>query len=158
MKVSNKKMMDEINITPLTDIFLVLLIIMMVVAPMLNYRGLPVSFASADAAESKTEKVKIMSLFVAPNGDIQIEGEVTARDRIKDQVKAKAAAFPDGVEVAVSPDSSLDAMAFALNAVQAAGIQKVSVTEQAEPTAPETAAPAEKKPAPKPAPKTSRKK
>ncbi|MBM3288714.1 MAG: biopolymer transporter ExbD, partial [Candidatus Hydrogenedentes bacterium] len=30
--------MDEINITPLTDIFLVLLIIMMVVAPMLNYR------------------------------------------------------------------------------------------------------------------------
>ena len=31
---------NEINITPLTDIFLVLLIIMMVIAPMLDQQGL----------------------------------------------------------------------------------------------------------------------
>ena len=148
MKVSNKKVMDEINITPLTDIFLVLLIIMMVVAPMLNYRALPVSFASSDGAESKTETVKIMSMFVAENGDIQIEGDVTARTRLIDAIKEKVAAFPDGVEVAVAPDASLDAMSFALNAVQSAGIQKVSVTQQDEP---------EKKaePQPEPAPKKS---
>ncbi|MCC6153561.1 MAG: biopolymer transporter ExbD, partial [Candidatus Hydrogenedentes bacterium] len=42
MRAHNKGVMDEINITPLTDIFLVLLIIMMVVAPMLNYLALPV--------------------------------------------------------------------------------------------------------------------
>jgi biopolymer transport protein ExbD/biopolymer transport protein TolR len=127
--------MDEINITPLTDIFLVLLIIMMVVAPMLNYRALPVRFASADAQESKTEKVKIMSLVVVENGDIQIEGEITARDRIKQAIQDKTAAFPDGVEIAVAPDASLDAMTFALNAVQMAGIQKVSVTQQTQPAA-----------------------
>ncbi len=133
MRASSNKVMDEINITPLTDIFLVLLIIMMVVAPMLNYRALPVRFSSADTAESKnSDAVKIMSLFVAENGDIQIEGEITARARIVEMVKSKAAAFPDGVEVAVSPDASLDAMAAALNAVQMAGIQKVSVTQQAE--------------------------
>ncbi len=33
---NRKKFVDEINITPLTDVFLVLLIIMMVVAPMLK--------------------------------------------------------------------------------------------------------------------------
>ena len=36
---------NEINITPLTDIFLVLLIIMMVIAPMMDQQGLkPVSY------------------------------------------------------------------------------------------------------------------
>jgi len=133
VRAHNKGVMDEINITPLTDIFLVLLIIMMVVAPMLNYRALPVRFASADAQESKSEKVKIMSLAVAENGDIQIEGEVTARDRVRQALADKSAAFPDGVEIAVAPDASLDAMTFALNAVQMAGIQKVAVTQQTAP-------------------------
>lgn len=133
MKVSNKKVMDEINITPLTDIFLVLLIIMMVVAPMLNYRALPVRFSSADAeAAPTTEDVKIMSLAVAENGDIRIEGEIISRDRLMQQIKDKSAAFPDGVEVAVAPDASLDAMTAALNAVQMAGVQKVSVVQQTE--------------------------
>lgn len=36
MVARSKTVFDEINITPLTDIFLVLLIIMMVVAPMMN--------------------------------------------------------------------------------------------------------------------------
>ena len=34
---------NEINITPLTDIFLVLLIIMMVIAPMLDKQGISLS-------------------------------------------------------------------------------------------------------------------
>jgi len=112
----------------------VLLIIMMVVAPMLNYRALPVRFSSADAESiAPDDAVKIMSLVVAENGDIQIEGEITARDRLMQQIKDKSVAFPDGVEVAVAPDASLDAMTAALNAVQMAGVEKVSVVQQNEP-------------------------
>lgn len=144
MRAHNKGVMDEINITPLTDIFLVLLIIMMVVAPMLNYRALPVHFSSADAQENNSETVKIMSLSVAGNGDIQIEGEVTARDRVKQVLQDKTAAFPDGVEIAVDPEASLDALTFALNAVQTAGIQKVSVTQQIQPAANEPETPPKK--------------
>lgn len=146
MRAHNKGVMDEINITPLTDIFLVLLIIMMVIAPMLNYRALPVRFSSADAQESKTEKVRIMSVIVADNGDISIEGQVTARDRVRQTIIEKNGAFPDGVEVAVAPDASFDAMTFALNAVQLAGIQKVSVTQQTPPAKEEPkAGPAKKR-------------
>lgn len=144
MRAHNKGVMDEINITPLTDIFLVLLIIMMVVAPMLNYRALPVHFSSANAQENNAETVKIMSLSVAGNGDIQIEGEVTARDRVKQVLQDKTAAFPDGVEIAVDPEASLDALTFALNAVQMAGIQKVSVTQQAPPAANDPVTPPKK--------------
>lgn len=132
MRAHNKGVMDEINITPLTDIFLVLLIIMMVVAPMLNYLALPVHFSSSDAQPSNSKEVKIMSVFVADNGDIKVEGEIVARDRVKQSIQDKNAAFPDGVEIAIAPEASLDAMTFALNAVQMAGIQKVSVTQQAE--------------------------
>lgn len=143
MRAHNKGVMDEINITPLTDIFLVLLIIMMVVAPMLNYRALLVRFSSSDGAVSKTESVKTMSLIVNDNGDIQVEGEVVARERVPERVREMAAQFPDGVEVAVSPEASLDAMTFALNAVQSAGIEKVAVTPKsgAEEAKPATDAP-----------------
>lgn len=136
MRAHNKGVMDEINITPLTDIFLVLLIIMMVVAPMLNYRALPVLFASADAKESTTEKVKIMPLVVVGNGDILVDEKVTARNQVRQAIQDKLAAFPDGVEIEVAPDASLDAMTFALNAVQSAGVQKVSVTRQIETSKP----------------------
>ena len=40
MSVKRRKEFSDINITPLTDIFLVLLIIMMVVAPLLDQQGL----------------------------------------------------------------------------------------------------------------------
>ncbi len=153
MRAHNKGVMDEINITPLTDIFLVLLIIMMVVAPMLNYLALPVHFSSADAQPSNSKEVKIMSVFVADNGDIKVEGEIIARDRVKQSIQDKNAAFPDGVEIAVAPDASLDAMTFALNAVQMAGIQKVSVTQQAEAPAKEEVKPGEKAPVKVPAKK-----
>ena len=40
IKSTKNALFTEINITPLTDIFLVLLIIMMVIAPMLDQQGL----------------------------------------------------------------------------------------------------------------------
>ena len=62
--------------------------------------------------------------------------------------------------MAVSPEASLDAMTFALNAVQAAGIQKVSVTQQDAPDGPQPPATTsnEKNPSTKTAPKTPKKK
>ena len=53
---------NEINITPLTDIFLVLLIIMMVIAPLLDEQGLNLTVPENVAAE-KVKESKI-SLFL----------------------------------------------------------------------------------------------
>ena len=69
MAFNNKKkkqqLFTEINITPLTDIFLVLLIIMMVVAP---------SFQSMDNA------VDVIALFINGHVHIRFRGEFIAEN------------------------------------------------------------------------------
>lgn len=45
---TRKELIDEINITPLTDVFLVLLIIMMVVAPMMKLSRTEIRLPNAD--------------------------------------------------------------------------------------------------------------
>ena len=61
--MARKKVFSDINITPLTDIFLVLLIIMMVIAPMLDQQGLsltvPENIESTEIKEHKTVNVMI---------------------------------------------------------------------------------------------------
>ena len=54
------RLMSEINVTPLVDVMLVLLIIFMVTAPMMS-QGLDVTLpqASADAIETETEQLVI---------------------------------------------------------------------------------------------------
>ena len=54
---------NEINITPLTDIFLVLLIIMMVIAPLLDQQGLNLTVPEMVAQEQvKDSNAKVLSI------------------------------------------------------------------------------------------------
>lgn len=60
----NRDTFNEINITPLTDIFLVLLIIMMVIAPMLDQQGLNLTVPENVAQEQQQKETKIMTIMV----------------------------------------------------------------------------------------------
>ena len=58
---------NEINITPLTDIFLVLLIIMMVVAPILDQQGLKLTipdYVEESAIQNKEQKIYICPFVI----------------------------------------------------------------------------------------------
>ena len=55
---------NEINITPLTDIFLVLLIIMMVIAPMLDQQGLNLAVPEIVNSENIKSDSKILNVVV----------------------------------------------------------------------------------------------
>ncbi len=63
MARQKRQVFNDINITPLTDIFLVLLIIMMVIAPLLDQQGLsltvPENVEMKDIQEHKTVNVLI---------------------------------------------------------------------------------------------------
>ena len=48
---------NEINITPLTDIFLVLLIIMMVIAPMMDQQGLKLVVPQAVKEQTQNKEL-----------------------------------------------------------------------------------------------------
>ncbi len=79
-KRGGKQLFDEINITPLTDIFLVLLIIMMVVAPMMEQSRAdiqPPKLSSGTSLEKNRLTVEVTS-----DGSYYVKGKSVAPDEL----------------------------------------------------------------------------
>lgn len=74
-KSKKRAVFSEINITPLTDIFLVLLIIMMVVAPMFqsNVEGITVP----EINSGLTVEEKAATVAITKDGELYLNGEPT---------------------------------------------------------------------------------
>jgi biopolymer transport protein ExbD len=126
------KRFDEINITPLTDIFLVLLIIMMVVAPMLEQQGLSLSLPSVSSSPSPSEtEAKVLMVTVQANGSLLLDGKAFNDDAeaLKIALKQQATTYPGGIELHLHPKAAYEKSMVVMDAAQGAGITALSIVE-----------------------------
>ena len=120
---------NEINITPLTDIFLVLLIIMMVIAPLLDQQGLNLAVPEIVTQEQHDNKdSKIMELTVTSdnryyNGD----SEVAAKD-LEKLIASSLKEYKDGLMIRVEDDAEHGAVVKLMDSASNAGMTSISVT------------------------------
>jgi biopolymer transport protein ExbD/biopolymer transport protein TolR len=79
---------SDINVTPMVDVMLVLLIIFMVITPMLQ-KGIPVTLAKTDSPIKMPEADKEDSLIVAVmrDGKIYFNSDVVTPEQLTDKVK-----------------------------------------------------------------------
>ncbi len=89
------KPMAEINITPMVDVMLVLLIIFMVAAPLM-VAGVPVELPKTSAARVAQSK-KPMVVTLTADGRLQIRNEFVDRDRLVPRLGEIHAAEGDAV-------------------------------------------------------------
>jgi biopolymer transport protein ExbD len=87
----------EINITPLTDVFLVLLIIFMVTSSVIANTGKKVDLPSAQEA-GKTPP-KAVNVTISTDGTIQVDGDVVKRDALQTAIKAALEQATDKVVI-----------------------------------------------------------
>ncbi len=127
-----KQVFNEINITPLTDIFLVLLIIMMVVAPMLDTKGLKVSVPSVGPSQDVKEEPKTIQLNISAKGAFSIDGATVTPFLLSTKLRELKAEKPDGLIIKTNPDATHESLTAAMDAAQSAGISKVAVTADEE--------------------------
>ena len=86
------------NVTPLVDVVLVLLIIFMVVTPLLSKQfWLQLPKQDKDQAQAQPTENKSVVLTVKKEGTLQINGADVKRDELKDQVSRFMAARSDKV-------------------------------------------------------------
>ena len=121
-----KPVFNEINITPLTDIFLVLLIIMMVIAPSFQSLDKNITIPEINSGVSIEEKNATVAL--TKEGELFLNGEKTNHDALEG---ALAALIPDmeKKEVVVKADEkakSSDIMQI-MRSAQNAGFEKLVV-------------------------------
>lgn len=72
---------SEINVTPLVDIMLVLLIIFMVTATYIVRDSLEVNLPEASTGESR--KVTLLAITIAKDGRLSLNGQVSTEEEIR---------------------------------------------------------------------------
>ncbi len=123
-----KQVFNEINITPLTDIFLVLLIIMMVVAPMLDTKGLKVAVPSVGPSQDTKEEPKTIQLSIDASGQYSIDGAGVSPMALITRFKELKGEKPDGLIIKTNTEATHESLTRVMDAAQTAGITKVAVT------------------------------
>jgi len=93
----------EINVTPLTDIFLVLLIIFMVTSSAMMQQGSKVSLPSAESGNPETTG---LTLTATANHTLELNGVTVARDKLKDEL-AKALSTREDKAVILRGDRNI---------------------------------------------------
>ena len=80
--------MSEINVTPLVDVMLVLLIVFMVAAPLMTV-GVPIDLPETQARQLNTES-RPVTVSVNPEGQVFLENEQVALGDLLERVAAVA--------------------------------------------------------------------
>jgi biopolymer transport protein ExbD len=95
MKLRRKRniVTSEINITPFTDIVLVLLIIFMITTPMLMQSGIKVSLPKTQVADN--EDISNIEVVIVKEGYVYIEGKQIHSSNIEDVVRELVVSQPD---------------------------------------------------------------
>ena len=121
---------NEINITPLTDIFLVLLIIMMVIAPMLDQQGLNLAIPDYIEKTKDTPKDnKILTVTVSADNKYYVDGEEIAENDLFNTIKNKSQTLTDGLMIEAEGDSQHGCVVKLMDTARNAGVKSISLTE-----------------------------
>ena len=117
--------MADINVTPLVDVMLVLLIIFMVTAPLLT-AGVPVNLPQSKAGALKQDKEPV-TVSIEKTGQIFIGEDEVTDDALSDRFATIAAGQPP--QVYLRADRSLDygAVMRVLGELNRAGLNKVAL-------------------------------
>jgi biopolymer transport protein ExbD len=122
---------SDINVTPLVDVMLVLLIIMMLIAPMLQ-KGVPVTLPLADNTVDKPETQNQTVVAVDAKNKFYVDGIEVERSMMADRVKTK---LEDKTERIVlikgDQDASYSSIMAAMDDLRKVGIEDIGlITER----------------------------
>lgn len=118
---------NEINITPLTDIFLVLLIIMMVIAPLLDQQGLNLAVPEVVNQEQIAKDAKIMNFSITDDNKYLFDGQEIAAADLESTVSAHVKDYPDGLLIQVDDNADHGTVVKLMDSARNVGVTSISL-------------------------------
>ena len=122
--------MADINVTPMVDVMLVLLIVFMVAAPLLTV-GVPIDLPQTQAKEMNTES-KPVTVTVTPDGQVYLLDNAVALEDLATRIAEIAPAGPEE-RIYVRGDQTADygTVMRVMGVLSAAGYARIGlITEQ----------------------------
>ncbi len=126
---------NEINITPLTDIFLVLLIIMMVIAPMLDQQGLNLAIPDyVEKSDNDNTENKILTVVVSEDNKYYIDDAEVSENMLASTIKEKTRELSTegnfgGLMIEANGNSDHGVVVKLMDTARNTGINSISITE-----------------------------
>lgn len=101
-----RRPMSDINVTPMVDVMLVLLVIFMVTAPLLT-TGVDVDLPKAKTSQIRDPDNKAVTVSVASDGTIYVQKTAVDKDTLISRMQAIAKANPEA-RIYVRGDTQID--------------------------------------------------
>ena len=121
-----KRPMSDINVTPMVDVMLVLLIVFMVAAPLLTV-GVPIDLPQTKAKELNTDS-KPITVSVTPAGDIYLGDKPTSVDTLIADITAQAPGGTDErIYVRGDQTANYGAVMKVMGVLSAGGFSKIGL-------------------------------
>jgi len=121
--------MANINITPMVDVMLVLLIIFMVAAPMLT-QGVNVDLPDANAPQIR-QQIEPLVISIRKNGDVFMQNKQVDINQVAPRISAMRKAKPD-LPVFIRGDAKThyEHVARIMSLLELSGIQQISLVTE----------------------------
>jgi biopolymer transport protein ExbD len=128
MRATSNALHSEINVTPLVDVCLVLLIIFMVVTPVL-VNGVPVHLPQAKSADPAGDQ--ILPITLNADGTLYADATVIRREQLSDLLRERHAQHPER-PVVVRADKTVNygEVVSVLDACRGAGFHDVGLATE----------------------------
>ena len=129
MASRNRKTFNEINITPLTDIFLVLLIIMMVIAPLLDQQGLNLAVPNMIEVQDEIKDSKLIKVLVTDEDKYMVNDEEIPVSNLSEMILEQAKVNTDGLLIMTQDNATHGAVVKLMDEARNSGVTNISITE-----------------------------
>jgi len=123
------RIQSEINVTPLVDVVLVLLILFMIIAPQLD-AGPPVQLPETERPPRRDEASARLALTIQHDGALWMDGAPVAADALPERVRAATAGGEREVIVQGDARLTFGAVRRVLAAVESAGLTGVGLVAE----------------------------
>ena len=123
---SSHDVIADINITPFTDVVLVLLIIFMIATPLLIQAGIKVDLPMTKKQTSTAQKQEVfITISISADGSISLDGQKYPIDNIEPILQQLMKINPNSiVAIGGEPEASYDTVVQVLDIARAAGVTK----------------------------------
>ncbi len=127
--MAQRKTFNEINITPLTDIFLVLLIIMMVIAPLLDQQGLNLAVPDLVEVQDEIKDSKLIKILITGDDKYMLnDAEIPVGD-LGRTILEQSRTNPGGLLIMTQDNSTHGAVVKLMDEARNNGVTNISLTE-----------------------------
>jgi biopolymer transport protein TolR len=126
--VPRQTLITKVNVTPIIDVALVLVIILLVTAPMLSVADLPVNLPQAQTRESEDERN--MSITLSTSGEVALDDDIVTREALESTLRARLALHENEnvlVVVRADSDAPYSEVRQLLDEARAAGAQRIAI-------------------------------